>query len=578
MQHRATQWRMACAAAIALATVAAGLPVGGAIRDTREKTAQTPPLAYDVDVAVDLDAGVWSGRETVRYVQRSRMPAREVVFNLYPNAGSVRVGERLLEITAASLNGVSVQANTRGGELRLEPDPPIMPGANVEIVLEFRGRAVRLTAEEMDLSAHVNDQVSMILNSTERRRVMPGKTTTVGGDAMLLGNPFPMLAARGGRVGGEQRRAGDVVMADAAAWRIRVEAPTGVEVVASGNRSASPGPKVTVFEGAGLRTVAVFASRGHLSSQATAAGARLACIYAPKHALAARRALEAMRGAVEFYTETFGPAPFRELTLVEAPLAPGTSSAAFSGLIAVASAYSTDIRGEEGKDLPGYIRDTPELMEGEIEFAAMHEAAKQWWGELVGSDPQRSAYLEEGTATYSAVMALEALRGKEAAAKAIEQRLRAPYRVYRMFGGQDETAHRRANDFPNWFAYQAIVETKGGLLMGAVRERLGHERFVEGLRRFAEGHAGKIARPEDLLDALAPKSDPVMRKDVEKLFERWLRQRFGDADIGAPEYAVGATKDVAKKKERGPGSPFEWFGRLIVRKLVQVGKATAKPF
>jgi len=82
---------MACAAAIALATVAAGLPVGGAIRDTREKTAQTPPLAYDVDVAVDLDAGVWSGRETVRYVQRSRMPAREVVFNLYPNAGSVRV-------------------------------------------------------------------------------------------------------------------------------------------------------------------------------------------------------------------------------------------------------------------------------------------------------------------------------------------------------------------------------------------------------------------------------------------------------------------------------------------------------
>jgi hypothetical protein len=175
-------------------------------------------------------------------------------------------------------------------------------------------------------------------------------------------------------------------------------------------------------------------------------------------------------------------------------------------------------------------------------------------------------------------MALEALRGNSAAAQAIELRLRAPYRVYRMFGGQDETAHRRANDFPNWFAYTAIVETKGGLLMGAVRERLGHERFVEGLRRFAESHAGRIARPEDLLDALAPKSDPVVRKDVEKLFERWLRQKNGDADIGEPEYAVGATRDIAKKKERGPGSPFEWFGRLIVRKLVQVGKATAKPF
>ncbi len=577
MLLRATHWRTACAAAIACSFLMGGLGVRGAVVNDEDKDVRTPP-AYDIDVSVDLDAGTWSGRETIRYVQRSRIPAREVVFNLYPNAGAMRADERLLDVTSASLNGSPVGVNARGGELRLAPERPISPGTDVEIVLEFDGRAVRLAPGDSDLSAHVNDQVSMILNSTERRRVMPGRTTTVGDDAMLLGNPFPMLAARGGRVGGDQRRAGDVVMADVATWRIRVTTPKGVEVVASGNRSASPGPEVTVFEGEGLRTVAVFASRGYRQSQANAAGARLACVYAPVHASAARRALEAMRGAVEFYTETFGPAPFRELTLVEAPLAPGTSSASFSGLVAVASAYSTDIRGEEGKYLPGYIRDTPELMEGEIEFAAMHEASRQWWGELVGCDPQRSAYVEDGPATYSAVMALEALRGKEAAAQAIEQRLRAPYRVYRMFGGQDETAHRRANDFPNWFAYTAIVETKGGLLMAAVRERLGNERFVEGMRRFAETYAGRIARPEDLLDALAPKSDPVVRKDVEKLFERWLRQKFGDADIGEPEYAVGAARDVAKKKDRGPGSPFEWFGRLIVRKLVQVGKATAKPF
>ncbi len=65
--------------------------------------------------------------------------------------------------------------------------------------------------------------------------------------------------------------------------------------------------------------------------------------------------------------------------------------------------------------------------------------------------------------------------------------------------------------------------------------------------------------------------DPDITRDVADYF---LKEGF----IGAPEYAVGATRDVAKKKERGPGSPFEWFGRLIVRKLVQVGKATAKPF
>lgn len=534
--------------------------------------------SYDVDVRIDLAAGTWEGTETVRFTHRRRMPAREVVFNLYPNAGARSTGERLLEISTATINGVACSARYSGGEVRVLAPEPIRRGTAVEVALGFRGRAVRLEPDDMDLSAHVNDQVTVILNGTERRRIQPGRTTTVSADAMLLGNPFPVLAPPGSGLGRDEWRAGDVVTAEAAAWRVRVTAPDGVDVIASGNRTASPSPEVTVFEGEGLRTIGVFASRGYAQTRATAAGVRLAGVFSKAHAPAARRALEAMRGSVEFYAETFGAAPVRELALVEAPLAPGTSSVSFTGLIAVASAYASDVRGAENARLPGYIRDTPELIEGEIEFVTMHESARQWWGELVGSDPQQAAFLDEGPAIYAAVMSLEALRGRTAAAQAVEQRLRAPYRVYRMFGGVDAPANRRANDFPNWFAYMAIVETKGALLLGAVRARLGDARFVEGLRRYAEAHAGGIARPDDLREALQPRDDEAARKDVERLFQRWLEQRHGDEDIGEPEYAVGVTPDVAKKKDRGPGSPFEWFGRLIVRKLVQVGKATAKPF
>ena len=89
MQRRATHWRTACAAAIACAFAMGGFGVRGAVLNDEDKEARTPP-AYDVDVSVDLDAGTWSGRETIRYVQRSRIPAREVVLNLYPNAGAMR--------------------------------------------------------------------------------------------------------------------------------------------------------------------------------------------------------------------------------------------------------------------------------------------------------------------------------------------------------------------------------------------------------------------------------------------------------------------------------------------------------
>ena len=66
---------------IALAVLMGGLGARGAAFNDEDREARTPP-AYDVDVSVDLDAGTWSGRETIRYVQRSRIPAREVVFNL----------------------------------------------------------------------------------------------------------------------------------------------------------------------------------------------------------------------------------------------------------------------------------------------------------------------------------------------------------------------------------------------------------------------------------------------------------------------------------------------------------------
>jgi hypothetical protein len=97
---------------------------------------------------------------------------------------------------------------------------------------------------------------------------------------------------------------------------------------------------------------------------------------------------------------------------------------------------------------------------------------------------------------------------------------------------------------------------------------LGDERFFGALRGYRERHAGKAARPEDLVGALTPREKP-QRARLEALHERWLRGRHGDADVAAPEYAVRAPAD---------GTGIERFGRFIVRNLARVGKAAAKPF
>jgi len=270
----------------------------------------------------------------------------------------------------------------------------------------------------------------------------------------------------------------------------------------------------------------------------------------------------------------FGPTPFGEITVVEAPFVPGTPSVAYSGVVAVASAYFVDMRGPEAESLPGFIRDTPDLTEGELEFAVLHETARQWWGEAVGSDPQRAAFLDEGLAIYSAVVAVERLRGAEAAADAVEQRMRAPYRVYRMFGGEDASADRRAGEFANYFAYAAIVEAKSGMFVGALRKKLGDERFFAALAHYYESSAWHIRRWEDFASALAT-------PDAERLHDRWIEQEHGDDDIGAPEYAVAVDPKMvsdAQDSDAKQRSGVERFGRFIGRKLAWFGKTAAKPF
>ena len=46
--------------------------------------AGTTPV-YDVEISVDLDAGRYSGREVVRYTNRTKGAVDAVFFNLYPN-------------------------------------------------------------------------------------------------------------------------------------------------------------------------------------------------------------------------------------------------------------------------------------------------------------------------------------------------------------------------------------------------------------------------------------------------------------------------------------------------------------
>ena len=63
---------------------------------------------------------------------------------------------------------------------------------------------------------------------------------------------------------------------------------------------------------------------------------------------------------------------------------------------------------------------------GAVEFLVAHEVAHQWYG-LVGNNPHRHAFLDEGLAEYASFLYFERQHGVEATEQHVNRGLRLPY-------------------------------------------------------------------------------------------------------------------------------------------------------
>ena len=102
------------------------------------------------------------------------------------------------------------------------------------------------------------------------------------------------------------------------------------------------------------------------------------------------KTVEDLTGALQTYSDYFGPYPFESLLVTETPTYTGL---AFPGLVLLS------------------FQAFGELHTGEAELFRAHEVAHQWWGVAVEFEDYRDQWLSEGFAQYSA--ALYTLSGME---------------------------------------------------------------------------------------------------------------------------------------------------------------------
>ncbi|MGA8271153.1 MAG: M1 family aminopeptidase [Candidatus Sulfotelmatobacter sp.] len=243
-------------------------------------------------------------------------------------------------------------------------------------------------------------------------------------------------------------------------------------------------------------------------------------LAAPSPARNAAAVAEVAAQAVRYYAERFGPFPYSQLALTQLP---GRESQGWPGLIFLSS-YAF-LSPQERADL--HMTALGQLMDSQV---PAHEAAHQWWGDLVTWKTYRDQWFSEGLANYCALMILQEKNPAEfrQVLEKYRRDLSETNKEGRLRGDAGPVtlgSRLLSSHFPA--GYEAISYGRGTWLFHMLRTMLQdasiettrkdlaqggvEEPFVRSLRKLRERYQGKAISTRELLDVFAEDLPPSLR-------------------------------------------------------------------
>jgi len=143
-----------------------------------------------------------------------------------------------------------------------------------------------------------------------------------------------------------------------------------------------------------------------------------------------------------------------------------------------------------------------------FESIVAHEAAHQWWGDLVTCDTYNHVWLNEGFATYGEALWFEAAYGEEAYfADIIANQYFGPGTVY-------------VEDLSNFNAIfdSNLSYNKGSWVLHMLRHVLGDDDFFATLAQYRADHAYSSATTEEFRDI----AELISGRDLDAFFQQWI--------------------------------------------------------
>lgn len=413
--------------------------------------------------------------QDTHYTNRTDQTLDSLYFRLWPNKPSYGSQMTFSQIRIAGREAeLDYQADKTALGLTLSPTLP--PGQAVDVHMEY------------DVSVpHENGQGYGTYNYQD--------------GVLLLSNFFAMVAvydANGWNLSVAPDY-GDPVYAETSFFDAEITAPATMTVITSGStkekQENADGTRTWTCLSGPMRDFMLVVS-DQLQSSSTALGyLRVNSYYRKDQQQVGEQALGYARDALRAYQQSFGPYPFAEFDVVEAPITAGGME--YPGVVLLAQQYY-----EQGGEY--------------FEFVTAHEVAHQWWYSLVGDDQVNTPWLDESLANFSTVYYYESVYERGRADLAFQNYVASRYQTA-VSKKHDAPVNKPVAEYtPEDYGY--IVYGKGAVFFSELRKELGDDGMLTFLQAYLKDRKYKLTTGDDLLRV----AEQTSGQNLRVLYDKWI--------------------------------------------------------
>lgn len=463
-----------------------------------------PPI-YRVNLTYEPQNRELTGTADILFTNRADHPLNSLQLDTRALTASDAADEAdRFALTNLQVNGKPATHTQEKDKVTLPLDKPLAAGATIHLTFSFRTvlPVVRRPTPEQEAALDSNwGQYGAIDNQTHG----------LSGAIPIVEDP------------GEPRM--EYIL-----WDVSITVPSEWDIISSG---VSIAPATTEGDRKTTRIVSVswsfslFVAWGLQTATQNVDGVTVVVHYPGTMGSVGPEMLAETVQLLRTHEASLGPYPLSELDVL--PLLLSVEGKSRSGLVLVNAQYMTD----EPKWVPAKVTD-PWLRRimginvGDWRRQVLaHELAHSWWGILLWPemDSLRAPSWLEGLTEATGIAALERVYGPEAA-EARSERQVYYYRLTRAAGITDMASGKVRPESASPQDYFIMSYFKPALFYTQVRRLVGDDAYFAAMRKYIERNRWSITTDPGPIEEL------LGNPQVDALYQRWLLETHGDADMG----------------------------------------------